>query len=372
VTARVVVRCVHGIEWLCADEVGELLPDAADIRFARREVAFRVPSVHSALLGLRIADDVFLPVGDVPPGGAPAEIAAALLHLPWEQRLDDVRRLRPLPGAPLLDVVVAVEGRRFSRYAVENAVGPLLAARLGAAYLRRTAEGREPGEPDLTVRISVRDDAVTAAVRLAARPLHRRDYKLDTGPGTLHPPVAAALARLADPAPGQTVLDPFCGDGTVAIETALASPETRVTGRDLDADRLQNAARNAERAGVVLGLERADAGTPDPATYDAVVTNPPWNVAVDGGGSLRTGLGPLWKNLPALLDPAGRLVVLTAADLDVPTALAAAGLAVGPVVRVRLAGRLSDVVLAAPGAAPALPGRLRAWWDRATAAGVGL
>jgi 23S rRNA G2445 N2-methylase RlmL len=278
--------------------------------------------------------------------------------------------LRPVPFAPVLDVVAAVEGHRFTRFDVEHTVGPLLAARLGGTYLRRTAVGREPGEPDLTVRVSVRDRAATAAIRVAARPLHRRPWKLDTGPGTLHPPVAAALVRLA--APRESVLDPFCGDGTIAIEAALVRPAARVVGRDLDPARLQNARGNAERAGVVLDLDVADAAGTGAAGFDAVVTNPPWNLAVGGAGRLRGGLDPLWRRLPRLLAPDGRIVAVTDATLDAPGALTTAGLRVGLSVRVRVAGRLSDVVLASPTARPSLPEALHRWRRRAIAADVGL
>jgi 23S rRNA G2445 N2-methylase RlmL len=371
VTVHVVARCVHGLEWVCADEVDERLPDAGRIGLARREVTFRLPSVSPALLDLRTVDDVFLMVGSVP-GSTPDDMAAALRRLPWEEPVADVGAVRALPAAPLLDVVAAVEGRRrLTRFHVEHGVGPLLAARLGGRYLRRTVEGREPGEPDLTVRVAVRDETVTASVRLAARPLHRRCWKLDSGPGTLHPPLAAALVRIADPAPGQAVLDPFCGDGTVVIEAALARPDAHVAGRDLDPDRLGNAARNAERAGVTVTLERADAGGPAGAAADAVVTNPPWNLAVDGAGTLRHGMGPFWRRLPDVLSPGGRFVAVAAAELDVPSALAAAGLPPELSTRVRLAGRVSDVVVATRGR-PALSSRLRTWRERAVAAGVGL
>jgi precorrin-6B methylase 2 len=269
----------------------------------------------------------------------------------------------------VLDVVAAVEGHRFGRFAVEHAVGPPLAARLGGGrYLRRTAEGREPGEEDLTVRVSVRDGVVGAAVRLAARPLHRRDWKRDTGPGTLHPPLAAALARIAAPESGWSVVDPFCGDGTVAIETALAFPAASVTGHDLDPVRLDNATRNAERAGVPVTFARVDAGRPGERA-DVVITNPPWNLAVDGTGTLRDGLEPFWRRLPALLGPAGRFVAIMDAALDGPTALVRAGLALGLASRVRLAGRVSDVVLAAAHP-PELSESAAAWRDRAIAQGV--
>jgi tRNA (guanine6-N2)-methyltransferase len=361
------VRCVHGLEWVCADEVTRLR-GATGLQFGRRDVMVQLPVLDPAALGLRTADDAYLAVGSGT-GATPDEIAAALSPLPWEGRVDDVRALRAVPSAPVLDVVAALEGHRFSRFAVEHAVGPALAARFGGTYLRRTGEGREPGEPDLTVRVAVRNGAVTAALRIAARPLHRRDWKRDTGPGTLHPPMAAALARLASPEPGETVLDPFCGDGTIAVETALAFARARVTGHDLDPARLDNAERNAERAGVSVTLARADAGCPG-AHADVVITNPPWNLAVDAAGALGGGLDPFWRRLPDLLTPAGRFVAITDATLDAPAALVRAGVALGLTTRVRLAGRVSDVVLAAPTHRPELPGPMEVWRQRALIAGV--
>ena len=122
------------------------------------------------------------------------------------------------------------------------------------------------------------------------------------------------------------------------------------------------------RAGVSVTLARADAGEAGAPT-DVVVTNPPWNLAVDGAGSLRTGLDALWRRLPDLLIPQGRVVAITDAGLDAPHALAQAGLGRGLVTRVRLAGRVSDVVLATTDG-PALPDELHGWRERAIAAGV--
>lgn len=354
---RLVARCVHGLEWVCAAEVDAL--GAAGIRLGRREVAFDLAAAAPAL-GLRTADDVFLAVGRAT-GGSADEVAASVRALPWEERIADAG---PVPPAPVLDVVAAVEGHRFSRFAVEHAVGPWLAGRLGGTYLRRTAAGREPGEPDVTVRVAVRDGAVDASLRLARRPLHRRGWKRDTGPGTLHPPVAAALARLAAPAPGEAVLDPFCGDGTVAIETALAYPAARVTGHDLDAARLEHAARNAERAGVAVTWARADAGRLD-ETADVVITNPPWNLAVDAVGALRAGLDRFWSRLART---GARVVAVADASLAAPEALRGNGFDVGLAVRVRLTGRVSDVLLAGA----SLDEPLQRWRERAARADVGL
>ncbi|OLT14333.1 hypothetical protein BJF78_02490 [Pseudonocardia sp. CNS-139] len=222
------------------------------------------------------------------------------------------------------------------------------------------------------MRVFLRAGSATAALRVGAVPLHRRAYKQRTGPGTLHPPVAAALARLAGPV--ASVLDPFCGDGTIAVEAALAHPDARVLASDADPERVRHAAANAAAAGVAVDLAVADAAAAPATAVDAVVTNPPWNLAVDATGALNGSLAPFWRRLPDLLTAGGRLVALTEAALDVPAVLRDLGCTVPLADPVRIAGRVAHVVLAAPPGRPApdlLPGAAR-WRTRARRAGATL
>ena len=372
-----IARAVHGIEWVCAEEIARTLP-AGDVRLARREVTFRLPSVDDRLHALRTVDDVFVRVGEVGDVGTTKDalpvLARRLAALDWSAAAPGA-----VPGRRF-DVVASIEGRRtYNRYAVEAAAGAALAPVLGATFVARTDAG-SAGESDLTVRLFLRGPVAVAALRLGARPLHRRAYKQDTGPGTLHPPLAAALARLTAPAGGEHVLDPFCGDGTLAIEAALAYPDARVTGTDIDPARVANARANAQRAGVAVEFAVADAGEADAGrdarpddvraadvrAADVVLTNPPWNLAVDAAGTLAGSLDRFWRTVP------GRLCAVTDADLAVPEALRRQGFTTALTTRVRLAGRVSDVVLAAPPGhpAPALPPGLATWREQAVRAGV--
>jgi tRNA (guanine6-N2)-methyltransferase len=377
---RLRVRCVRGLEWVAADEVRSSLPRAGDLVMANREVSFSLPRLDPALLALRTVDDVFLVVGQVDDVGstkaAPQALSGRLAGLGWGLARHRIEQLRALPARPGFDVVASLEGRRgFNRFDVEHAVGAATAPLVGGTYLARTSTGRPTGEPDLTVRVFVRGETALAAVRLGRRPLHRRDYKQNTGKGTLHPPLAAALCRLAAPSAGQTLADPFCGDGTIAIEAALAAPGLRVVASDLDADRLASTRRNAELCGVQIDLHRADAGRPGwaraggPAGVDLVVTNPPWNVSVDGTGSLRESLDPFWGRVVHGLTAGGRLCAITDGSLDAPTALRRRGFQLALATQTRIAGRVSHVLLAAPpGSAGARlpPGPAR--WRRAALA----
>jgi tRNA (guanine6-N2)-methyltransferase len=391
---RVLARVTRGLEWVLAEEIDTALADrraAGTIRLSPREVRFTVPDASDvdSLPVPRVADDLFLVVARTPDLGRPKDaadrMAAALAGADWGAALDLVRRRRRADRlGPRFDVVVSFAGKRnFNRYRLEDAIGLLLAPRLGLGYTTRTPT--RPGQPGpatppaaVTVRVLLDGVTATAALRLEPRPAHRRDYKLDTGPGTLHPPLAAALARLAGRPDARRVLDPFCGDGTLAIEAALARPGALVLAGDHDPERLGNAAANAARAGVAdrVRLLRADAGALPvaDARADLVLTNPPWNVAVAATGSLRASLGPFWRDTARLLAPGGQVCVVADDEpdsaLDAAEALRRSGLLVGPQIRARLAGRVSRIVLAAADHTPELSPASAGWHAAAVRAGV--
>ncbi|MFF5483482.1 TRM11 family SAM-dependent methyltransferase [Streptomyces sp. NPDC012935] len=95
-------------------------------------------------------------------------------------------------------------------------------------------------------------------LRFDDRPLHRRAYKQRTVPGTLHPPLAAAMAQPADIRPGHVVIDPCCGAGTLLIEAATAQPDARCHGFDLAADAVAATRTNAGE--LPVAIRRCDAG----------------------------------------------------------------------------------------------------------------
>jgi hypothetical protein len=115
-----------------------------------------------------------------------------------------------------------------------------------------------------------------------------------------------------------------------------------------------------------------------PGAVDAIVTNPPWNLAVGLGGRLRRSPDRFWDRLPASLGPAGVLCCLVAADQDIPPLTSSSGRisgrqwVVGLRQQVRLAGRVAVLLLAAPSGsdAPTLPADLARWRRHALDEGI--
>lgn len=374
---ELIARSVRGIEYVVADEITALAPIGLTLH--TREVTFQAPRPDPGLRALRTPDDVFLSVGRVSEVGhrkdAVPWLAQQAERWEWRKAVETVGQLRDLPARGRFDVVASLLGRHnYSRYDVEDAVGAALSAELGAQYISRRARADGIRPAALTVRVFIGNDTATFALRLADSPLHRRDYKQDTSRGTLHPPVGAALARILAPSVDEVVVDPFCGDGTIPIEIAALAPRADIRGSDCDPLRVRNAAANSARAEARISFSVADAGRLDFAdrAVDVLATNPPWNLAVDASGLLEGGLGPFWAEADRVLSPSGRMGIIMDTGLGVVDELRQRGFEISLAQRVRLAGRVSEIVVCTPPGRPhwALPRGISEWRRESLAAGL--
>ena len=337
--ACLVARSVRGIEELVAAEIGRrglgevVATGHREVRFVTSETA--APGVTA----LATADDVFVLGVEIDGMGRARSDLTLLAQAVAAVDLGPAMALRARCGGPpggSVDVSASFLGRRsFSRFDVEDAVGAVLARRLGLRYHSRRS-GARPPEGGLTWRVTVVGDRATVAVRVGARPLHRRIWKVAGVPGTLHPPLAAAMVALTGIAAGERVLDPCCGAGTLAIEAAHAGAVAM--GVDLDAGALAAAARNGHCARVRWA--RADAAALPVATgsVQRVLLNPPWGRVVEPAGLLARRPDLLGREVRRVLEPGGTAVVLVPeshgapagfrVDRRIPVALAGARLVV--------------------------------------------
>jgi 23S rRNA G2445 N2-methylase RlmL len=181
-------------------------------------------------------------------------------------------------------------------------------------------------------------------VRPFEAPLHRREWRTRTVPGSLHPPVAAAMTRLADIRPGHVVLDPFCGAGTMLLEAAEAYIAARFIGIDRSDAALEAArANSAGRPG--MHWHRGDAArlTGFASSADRIVTNPPWGVR-----QAIADIAPYIEQWRVALKPGGTVVAILnpqQAEVFIQTP----GWTALRDLEVSVAGRPARIVCAAPG-----------------------
>lgn len=317
-------RTVRGIEEVAAAEIRAL---GRVERIGHREVLF-----HADVSGLdlRCADDVFAVAAEIEGVG---HTRAALDVLTRAVRSVDLAPLLAGRDVSTMDVSASFLGRRtYNRYDLEDAVGQPLAARTGLRYVSRRGGAVPP--PGLSWRLTVTDDRALLALRLASRPLHRRPWRRVTRPGSLHPPLAAAMLRLAGPLAGRRLLDPCCGVGTIPLEAGDLS---------IVATDHAPAAVAAARANGLTPVAVADAGRLplDRGAVDVVVSNPPWDRQVRATGVLGHSPGRFWSELRRVLGPHGRAVLLLPAGTK-------PGLTVLSRHPVSLSGRHAEVLVMTP------------------------
>lgn len=123
--------------------------------------------------------------------------------------------------------------RTYSRYDIEDLTGRVLAEGTGGHYHSHRDSVRPP-RTRADWRVVLDGTRTRIAMRPFNAPLHRRDWRTQTVIGSLHPPVAAALAQLARIERGHRVLDPFCGAGTLLLEAHQIEARAEYLGIDND------------------------------------------------------------------------------------------------------------------------------------------
>lgn len=344
---RFLARTLRGTESIAADELTARLGVSAEI--GHRELRFELAQLTPAILELGAVDDAFLILSEAGPIGHQRAELGALATAGRGIDLDRVARalqaVRGVEGRSFDVSASSLGARNYSRYEIEDAVGEAIASAGGWSYASRSRENRPLGA--LSLRVHLTPQQTTVAVRLAEQPLHRRSYRVASLPGALHPPLAAALARIAGAHPAAVLADPFCGTGTIVIEAALAEPGLRATGYDLDVSALEAARSNAAAASVAADFVFADAGSLpiESGSLTAVATNPPWGLRLRAGGSLAGGFDGFWSELARVLRGGGGAAILVPREVDLPRG--ATGLETVSRDPVRVSGAIADILVLA-------------------------
>ncbi|TCC43812.1 methyltransferase domain-containing protein [Kribbella capetownensis] len=138
----------------------------------------------------------------------------------------------------------------------------------------------------------------------------RRFGQLKRLPWSTTPLVAEVLVRLAKLQPGQRIIDPFCGTGTILLAALRREPTARVLGTDHDPQALAIADRNRQQ---LCGLVQATAeALPYAAgTVDRIITNLPFGKQVGTHDANRTLYPAALTEIDRVLTADGRAVLLT-------------------------------------------------------------
>lgn len=189
-----------------------------------------------------------------------------------------------------------------------------------------------------TIQVGILKDTVTLAIDSSGSGLHMRGYRANAMMAPLKETLASAMVQLSYWRKDRVLIDPFCGSGTILIESAMlarniapglqrkfASEEwhrigadlwkqerkkayeainyditPELYGSDLDSAAIALAKENAEKAGVddcITFTVQSSTELKLPKDYGFVITNPPYGERI---GELQE-VEDLYRNLGGLM-----------------------------------------------------------------------
>ncbi len=228
---------------------------------------------------------------------------------------------------------LSVEGAGHKRALVWKVAGAL-AANPETAWLVNDTQ-QAPWEANVT-----RADPL--AIDLLPRALldERFAYREHDVPASSHPPLAAALARVAGVRAEDVVWDPFVGAGTELVERAKLGPYAKLFGSDRDAPAIAAARANVKKAGLDgIALRVTDVFAEPPPGVTVILTNPPMGRRVTGALDLSTLLDRFILHAAKVLaKPGSRLVWLSPQPRRTRTRAEAEGLTLSRALTIDMGG----------------------------------
>lgn len=206
---RLTARTLDGLEWVLAAELESV--GATDLRVGRRTIEFsgNTETLYRSVLESRTAIRVLEPLGRFAVD-SPESLYRAVATIDWPVQLKPTQTLR-------VDAVVHDSFVSHSLYAAQ-VVKDAVVDRL------RAATGRRPNVQlhGASLRLALHLAGATATLfrDAAGQSLHQRGWRQGKVEAPLSEVLAAGILGLAGWQPGEPILDPFCGSGTLIIEAA--------------------------------------------------------------------------------------------------------------------------------------------------------
>lgn len=308
----------RGLEEIAADEIIQISGAAID-RQIYRQVHFDLHANFDALLQLRTVDDLFVTVAHWQPVTRQRTsldlIAEESASMSLERAMTVIDSIRKLPATPRFSVTANFVGKRnYTSAEIKQRVADAITATRQWLY---TADDQQA---ELNIRVFIEGDTAEVGVRLAKRPLHIRSQYHDPQPnhpqlngdqnpsgypGSLKPPLAAAMIHLADPQASQLLLDPCCGSGTILLESL--SMGLQAMGGDISS----LAAKACRQRGLDIRQWDVRALPLEDSSVDRIVSNLPWGdqtaIKADSSGFYRHAC----REMERVLTAKGKIVLLT-------------------------------------------------------------
>lgn len=211
---NLVAPCLFGVESIAADEFRRMGFENITTENGRVLLSGEENMLARANICSRFAERILINVGEFS-AVTFTELFDGVKALPWEDYIgkDDAF---PVNGW-------SINSQLFSIPDCQSIIKKAIVERLKLKY--KINIFAETGS-EYKIRFSIHKNVVTMMIDTSGDGLHKRGYRRNSNDAPLKETLAAAMCDLARIYPDTKIFDPFCGSGTILIESALMATKT--------------------------------------------------------------------------------------------------------------------------------------------------
>ena len=211
---KLVAPCLFGVESVAADEFRRMGFEDIETQNGRVLLSGNANMLARANICSRFAERILINVGEFDAVSF-TELFDNVKALPWEDYIgrDDAF---PVNGW-------SINSQLFSIPDCQSIIKKAIVERLKLKY--KISYFAETG-PEYKVRFSIHKNVVTMMIDTSGDGLHKRGYRRNSNDAPLKETLGASMCDLARIYPDTQLFDPFCGSGTLLIESALMATNT--------------------------------------------------------------------------------------------------------------------------------------------------
>ena len=302
---KMVAPCIFGIEGIAADELRRM--GCENVAAENGRVLFEGDAniLARANINSRFSERILINMGEFTATDF-TTLFDGVKALQWENYIGKEDAF-PVTGYSINSALHSIPD---CQSIIKKAVVERLKLKYGISWFNETG-------PEYKIKFSILKDKVTLMIDTSGEGLHKRGYRRNSNDAPLKETLAAALCDTARIFPDTTLIDPFCGSGTILIEGAMmaakiapglrrffaaerfsAIPQTvwqqermraqdnilhnidfTATGFDVDKNCVELTLANAAKAGVKNYVKASVRDVKDfvaPECRCQIITNPPY------------------------------------------------------------------------------------------------
>ena len=206
---KMIAPCIFGIESIAANEFKRMGFESIEVENGRVLLEGDFNMLARANINSRFAERILINVGQFKALSF-TELFDNVACLPWEEYIGKTDAF-PVTGSCIDSALHSVPD---CQSIIKKAVVSRLSQNYGISWFEETGSEHK-------IKFTILKDAVTVMIDTSGEGLHKRGYRRKSNDAPIKETLAAAICDLARIYPDTKLCDPFCGSGTILIESAL-------------------------------------------------------------------------------------------------------------------------------------------------------